>query len=147
MNKAKLKEKLLHMQEQLILEFKEKVELSHSMVDLDEDGTIDPEDFSHQYEAGETEELFKLQLSRAKGNLEELKHLNFDPKIIVEPGAVVQTDQRYFILGFSSVPFEMDGEQYMGISRTAPIYACLQGRKPGHSFTFCGITYRINSIH
>ena len=147
MNKAKLKERLLQMQELMLTEFKEKIQMTHSMVDIDEDDTHDPEDLSHQYESGELEELFKLQLHRAHRQLEELKHLDFDPKSCAEPGAIVHTDKRNFILGFSTVPFDLDGEEYVGVSRSAPIYTSLQGKKVGQSFTFCGTDYLINSIN
>ncbi len=80
MNKLHIKEKLFEQQENIIRELAEKVEMSHSMVDVDEDDTHDPDDYSHQYESGEMEQLIKVQLNKAKGNMERLKTIDFGEK-------------------------------------------------------------------
>ena len=66
MNKEHIKEMLFTMQENIIREFKEKVEVTHGVVDIDEDDTHDPDDYSHQYESAELEQLMKVQLNKSR---------------------------------------------------------------------------------
>ena len=147
MNKEAIKSKLFSIQENIILELKEKVEMTHSLVDMDEDSSHDPDDYSHQFESGEMEQLMKVQLNRAKGNLEKLKALDFSEKTTIQPGAFVKTNTLNFIVGFSTVPFDVDGTQIIGISTNSPIYPILLGKKEGESFSFSGNNYQIEKIN
>ena len=66
MNKTELKNKLIELQKASVANLEEKINTTHSMVDVDESDTIDPEDLSHQSESAESEHIFKQQLSKAK---------------------------------------------------------------------------------
>ncbi|MGB0915251.1 MAG: hypothetical protein ACPGVI_04220 [Crocinitomicaceae bacterium] len=147
MNKLHIKEKLFEQQENIIRELAEKVEMTHSMVDVDEDDTHDPDDYSHQYESGEMEQLIKVQLNKAKGNMERLKTIDFGEKDTVTPGALVQTPRFNFFIGFATVPFHVDGKHIVGISTESPIYSIMNGRKEGDKFSFSGINYEISKIN
>lgn len=147
MNKLHIKEKLFEQQENIIRELAEKVEMTHSMVDVDEDDTHDPDDYSHQYESGEMEQLIKVQLNKAKGNMERLKTIDFGEKDTVTPGALVQTPRFNFFIGFATVPFDVDGKHIVGISTESPIYSIMNGRKEGDKFSFSGINYEISKIN
>ena len=145
--KEKIKNKLIELQKKMIAEFEEKVTDVHSMVDIDEEDTHDPEDFSHQYEAGEMEQLVKSQLYRAKEKLNDLQNMSIEPSSIVESGAIVETDKRNFVIGFSSTPFEIDEKEFVGISKGAPVYAAMDGKKVGDSFEVGGTNYTIKNIY
>lgn len=145
--KEEIKNKLIELQKKMIAEFEEKVQDVHSMVDIDEEDTHDPEDFSHQYEAGEMEQLVKSQLYRAKEKLNDLKNMSIEPSSIVESGAIVETDKRNFVIGFSSTPFEIDEKEFVGISKGAPVYAAMDGKKVGDSFEVGGTNYTIKNIY
>lgn len=147
MNKENIKNKLFETQELLVKELQEKVSTSHSMVDIDEDDTLDPEDFSHQFESGEMEQLFKVQLNKEKGNLEKLKSIDFSPKSTVTCGALVQTNQFNFFVGLATVPFDADGNHIVGISNESPIYAIMANKKEGDEFSFRGNDYKIDKIY
>ena len=147
MNKENIKAKLFQMQENIIMELSEKIETSHSMTDVDEDNTLDPDDYSHQFEASEMEQLIKVQLNKAKGNLERLKTIDFSPKTAVAPGALVQTPRFNFFIGFATVPFDSEGKHIVGISTESPIYSIMNGKKTGDKFSFCGIDYEISKIN
>lgn len=145
--KEEIKNKLIELQKKMIAEFEEKVQDVHSMVDIDEEDTHDPEDFSHQYEAGEMEQLVKSQLFRAKEKLSDLQNMSVEASSVVESGALVETDKRNFVIGFSSTPFEIDGKEFVGISQGAPIYAAMDGKKVGESFEVSGTNYAIKNIY
>lgn len=147
MNKEELKNKLIEQQEGMIAEFEQKVKDIHSMVDIDEEDTIDPEDFSHQAEAGEMEELIKSQLNRAKEKLGELKKFPIDEISEIRTGAIVETNERNFIVGFSIPPVAIEGKEFVGISKEAPIYSALEGKNVGDRFEVGGVTYEITKIY
>ena len=98
MNKETIKAKLFEVQNSIVKELEEKIATSHSMVDVDEDDTLDPEDFSHQYESGELESLMKVQLLNAKMDLSRLNKMDFSSKDSVTDGALVQTNKFNFIM-------------------------------------------------
>ena len=147
MNKEVIKEKLFDLQRTIIQELEEKINMTHSMVDLDSSDTHDPEDFSHQYESGEMETLMKVQLNKAKRNLELLEMINFDPKSKAEVGAVVVTDKTTVFIGFSMIPFETDGRHIIGISKQAPLYPLIIDKREGEKFKYAGINYSIQYIY
>ena len=66
---------------------------------------------------------------------------------IIEPGAVVVTDQVTFFIGISSQKTDIDGEMVLGISPHAPIYANMGGLKKGESFQFNGTNYIIKDLY
>jgi len=147
MNKEEIKTKLFELQNNLINELQEKVETSHSMVDIDEGDTVDPEDFSHQYESGEMEQLMKVQLNKEKGNLDKLRTIDFGLKKEVACGALVKTNQFNFFIGLPTIPFDVNGERIVGISNESPIYAIMANKKEGDNFSFRGNNYRIEKIY
>lgn len=147
MNKTAVKEALFNSQEKIIAELKDQVDTVHTMVDIDEEMTHDPEDYSHQYESNEMEHMVKVQLNRAKGGLQQLKGIDFNPKNTVTSGAVVITNKMKFFIGFATVPFDVNGDHIVGISLNSPIYPIMAGKKSGETFSFSGVDYTIDSIY
>ena len=147
MNKEHIKEMLFTMQENIIREFKEKVEVTHGVVDIDEDDIHDPDDYSHQYESAELEQLMKVQLNKSKRCLDLLKSIDFSPKTSVESGAYVETNKFNFFIGFATVPFDVDGKHIVGISMDSPICPIIRGKTEGDKFSFSGVDYVIEKIN
>lgn len=93
-------------------------------------------------------------LDRFSEQAERLEHERdllgrFDPKAhmdTVQPGAVVLTDQRGFLVGASVEEFESDGHSYMGLSVQAPLYKVLEGRRTGDQVGFQGVVYTILGV-
>ena len=52
--------------------------------------------------------------------------------------AVVKLGGRYFVISVSTGKFLCDGNELMGISTEAPIYAELEGRRAGDAISFNG---------
>lgn len=146
MNKEKVRSKLFELQESIIETLRDKIATTHTMVDIDEEDTIDPEDFSHQHESGVVKELVTEQLAKQLRNLEHLKQIDFGNKQIVSPGAIVKTDSFTFFIGLATLPFEVENERIIGVSAASPIYALLARRTVGDKFSFRGNDYVINSI-
>ena len=147
MNKEALKEKLIQLQKESIGSLEEKISTIHSMVDVDESDTIDPEDLSHQTESGESESLFRKQLTKARMDLATFEQLDVSPKSVVESGAFIRTENFNFIIGCATTPFDFNGEHIIGISPDAPIYQEMKGLKVGDVFSVSGNDYSIKAIH
>lgn len=147
MNKEKLKIKLIEIQTTVVNEIIEKIAITHSMVDVDETDTIDPEDLSHQTESLLTEQLFRIKLLKAENDLDLLKQINFDLKTKVEPGALIKTEMFHFAIGTATVPFDLDDIHVIGISNESPIYSVMKGLIKGDKFNFSDKSYTILEIH
>ena len=146
MNKEALFQELKENKIRLILELKENVKSAHNTVDIDESDTIDPEDLSHQFEGGEMEHLFEVQLRRAEEDLLHLKQIDISLKERVQPGAVVFTETFNFIIGIPSMPFQFDKKQFVGISTGSAIFMQMKDKQRGDVFTHASNSYTINEI-
>lgn len=74
---------------------------------------------------------------------------NLDPlktSDTVEPGAVVVTNKLTFYISASIERFDVDGNEFFGISVKAPIYAEMAGLKKGAMFKYNETEYEILDI-
>ncbi len=147
MNKLALKEALISFQQKSIENLMEKIVTTHSMVDVDESDTIDPEDLSHQSESMESEQLFKQQLIKAQQDLRTIESIDFSEKRVVEPGAFIQTEKFNFLVACATTPFDFDGLHITGISIESPIYKEMKGLSKGAQFILSGNNYEIKEIY
>ena len=147
MNKEELRTKLIEIQNNIVKELEAKIATTHSMVDIDEESTHDPEDYSHQYESGELESLVRTQLNKAKVSLSILEDIDFSLTDIVKDGAFVQTEKFNFVIGFPTVPFDINGMHIVGVSKASPIYPFMFGKREGDSFEFSGKKYVIKRVN
>ena len=147
MNKIALQKVLLLQQESLIRDFQERIECSNTMSDLDETDTLDPEDFSHQTEAGELKTVFEQKLSKAQADLEVLRKIDFSKKNIAESGALITTEKFHFFLGVATIPFDFENKKIVGISIDSPIYSFMKGKAKGDRFSYSSNNYQILNIY
>jgi hypothetical protein len=70
--------------------------------------------------------------------IEKLAAMDFEPKSKVNEGAVVELGGRFFVIAVSTGKFVYDGNEIMGISTQAPIYAELEGKRSGDAISFKG---------
>lgn len=147
MDKKALHTLLVDAQKGIIRDLEEKIALDTSMADIDENDTIDPEDLSHQAESSNLKQLFTQKLEKAKADLENLEQLDFSPKTIALPGAVISTEKFHFVLGFAAIPFEFENKSMVGVSVESPIYPEIKGKQVGDEFSYSDNTYKIVAIY
>ena len=63
------------------------------------------------------------------------------------PGAIVRFGGHHFVIAVSTGKFLCDGSEVMGISTQAPIYAEIEGKRSGDSFTFNGRELVIEDVN
>ena len=87
------------------------------------------------------------QLIQAQQALAELQRIDHqDDHNQVQAGAVVHTNQGHFLMGVAVPQFLVGEQKFLGISRRAPIYQAMEGKKEGEKFEMRGQTYQIERI-
>ena len=145
-DKNALKKVMISNYENIIAELKEELATKKGSSDLDENDTLDPEDYSTQTVSNVMVDLLKEQVAKTKKDLERIKQIDFSLKEEAMVGALVTTDMFNFFLGVATVPFLYEHKQIVGVSVSAPIFVNIIGKKVGDTFTFSGHLYTIHSI-
>ncbi len=137
---------LIDQQQIAIDELKRSMEDFKADSDLDEDNTMDPEDFSHQTIAKESQLRLKQQLNRAQSDLELLQNYSRESFDSVQAGALIRTDKEWFLAGISLGGFESGDIDIHCISSNSPAFEILKGKKVNDHFTLSETTYEIKEI-
>lgn len=146
MKKQNILSKIEAEQQKVIDNLRNSVHSYRTESDLDEDNTVDPEDYSRQSEAKDMQLRLEKLLSIAEQNLTSVaaaKEKTFDS---AESGALVITDGQYFYIGISLPPFKDGGKEIYSFSEDAPVFKAIKDKKPGETFEFGGKTLTITEI-
>jgi hypothetical protein len=145
-DKNALKKVMISNYENIIAELREELATKKGSSDLDENDTLDPEDYSTQTVSNVMVDLLKEQIAKTEKDLERIHQIDFSPKEEASVGALVTTDMFNFFLGVATVPFLYEHKQIVGVSVSAPIFVNIKGKKVGDTFTFSGHQYNIHAI-
>lgn len=107
----------------------------------------DADDGSHHHQATTDSNLAHKHVHEHLEHKEILEKLDFSPSSEVEPGAIVQVNDRFLVVATADGSFEFEGNQYFGISTEAPIYQCLKGKKEGEVCQFNNNSFTIKKIY
>ena len=146
MNKANIKKEIVKLQLKKIEEYEFANKQYWSQMDLQEDETKDPEDYSHSNEANEIRENYQAKINDAKLELNLIKNLPEEETSSVDFGSIVKTDRGVFFISVSGYTVLEDGIEIMTISAKAPIFSSMQGLKKGDSFVFKDNQYKITNV-
>lgn len=144
--KQTIKDRIIEIEREELQGLKNMFEMYKEAADLDEESTLDPEDFSQQDQSRESARSLETRIGQAKIALDSFLNLDFGNKTQVEPGALVLTNSLNFFVGISATPFELGGKKYIGINTSAPIYSALEGSKAGDEIEFNEQKYKIQEI-
>ena len=144
--KKEVIELVIEQQNKLVEHLKTAVDELHTGADIDEEDTIDPEDFSHQTETGDMMLRMKQQLAEAQRDLEQIHNLDQDPSEHVQAGTLVQTDKMNFLVCIPTKPFDFKGKKTLGISTEAPLYKAMLNKVKGDKFTFGDDEYTVENV-
>ncbi len=147
MNKEKLKAYMVSMAKNDVTENVIKYENYLQDQDIDENATKDPDDYSHREAGGEITDGIDRQIHENKDTMTDIAEVDFGPKSVVEPGAVISISGKNIVVATATEPFEYDGQKYLGISVEAPIYPHIEGLKSGDTFSFQDKEYSIEALH
>lgn len=124
----------------------EAVSSERSGAELDQDASHSVDDLSQSDAAGELHELLEAAEDKQRADLAAIDDLDFGPKDVVEPGAVVAFGGDHFVFGVVADAFECDGVSYEGISADSPVGQVIDGLRAGESFAFNERTHRLDLV-
>lgn len=144
--KEAIKNQIIEIEKEELNGLKKMFNVYAEAADLDEESTLDPEDYSQQDQSRDSAKNLELRINRIKMSLDSFINLDFGEKTEVEPGALVLTDSLNFFIGITSTLFDYEGKKYIGLNTDAPIYTALQGAKAGDDVVFNGQKYKIKEV-
>lgn len=134
-------------EQQIILDdIKKTINVYETTADIDEDNTLDPEDYSHQTEAKEMQLRFQEKLKEEQAILDFLEtHKN---RVIhtVESGALIETEAHYIFIGVSVRSTNVNNKDALSVSEKAPIVNSLKGKEVGEKIVIGDKEYTILGI-
>lgn len=146
-----MKEKILNFLitdlEKSVVTFENAIAELKGLSDLDENATKDPEDFSHQNVSRDMEMRYNVQLEQARHDLVAVKQLMHRENSTISPGALIETDKRWFFVGLSSPAIKVNDKELICFTTSAPVYRMLEGKKAGELFTLGKEKFQIVNIY
>ncbi|MBR9774300.1 MAG: hypothetical protein GYB55_04545 [Cytophagales bacterium] len=120
------------------------------------EGEQQPQDEPVEYDQQGQEDESALVINRIGreldfviDELDFLKQMRTADNILDEVtlGAIVITDSMTFFPSVSLEQFEVDGQNLFGISKNAPLYKEMKGKKKGDTFGLNGKSYKILDLY
>jgi hypothetical protein len=146
MNKNEIIKSIINEQNVVISTIENSVSRYKNASDIDENDSIDPEDFSHQDEAKEMQLRYEQILVQAKNNLDFLETYKNKETTKIELGSLIETEDLYVFIGISLQQFKLNGKNVIAISEEAPIYNSIKEKTIGEKITIGTIENTILSI-
>jgi transcription elongation GreA/GreB family factor len=75
-----------------------------------------------------------------------IEALPFGHTAVVEPGAVVNVNNRYFVIAVPTQVISIDGIDIIGISVESPLYEAMAGLRAGKTFEFQQKTFVVTDV-
>ena len=135
-DKNKLKQKLIALENNELRYAKGNYAQYLADAKIDRSRAIDDQDRSQAEQNSKLAAKFECPIHTHEQTLKRISVLDFGPKTVVEPGALVKFAGKYFVIATATSVFECQGHKIMGISPEAPIYKYLEGLEEGESFDF-----------
>lgn len=136
-------------QQEIIDDFKDRInELRSSEGDIN-DGQYELDQSSQNVVSNEEINILADELNFVVEEMNLLNRMNVGDHLHeeVSPVSVVKTNKLTFFPSVSVEKFNVDGEEFFGISTKAPIYAAMQHKKAGESFQFNDNEYKIEEVY
>lgn len=146
MNKNEVIKSIIKEQNVVISNIENSVSRYKNASDIDENDSVDPEDFSHQDEAKEMQLRYEQILVQAKNNLDFLETYKDKETTKIELGSLIETEDLYIFIGISLQQFMLNGKNVIAISEDAPIYNSIKEKTIGEKITIGTIENSILSI-
>ena len=147
MKKSEILDLILVKQKQINSNLEQTIANYHLDSNLDEDDTLDPEDYSHQDEASEMKFRLKEILNKAKTDYNFIQNNLNSVHQSIENGALIKIEENgYIFIGVSIPPFVANNNKIITISEKAPIFSNIKDLLIGDKITIGNKTYTIITI-
>lgn len=147
MKREEILNKIIEEHIKVIDNLKNSVNRFQSASDMDENDTMDPDDFARQSEAKDLQLRFTQML-----NIEKQAHAlvlaeKLKEHTEIEVGAIVETPEHFFFIGLSIPHFSFENKEVFCITKDAGIYKTLSSKKVGDSFEMGNKNFEIINIY
>ena len=146
MKREEILNEIIKEQHRVIDSLKESVERFNTASDMDEDSTNDPGDFAKQAEAKDMQLRYETLLKKEKNDLEFVLNEINKAYTEIDFGAIVETDKNYFFLAVPLPKLNINGKELFCISKEAPVYNKLKGKKIGDTVEMGNTSHEIVNI-
>lgn len=146
MDKQALKARMMELEAQELAHAREQYAEFIASARLDRTEPHEIDEISQATMAGDLAEAFDQPVQEHSEKLAVLEEMEFGPCDSVREGAVVQLEDRWFVISISTARFDFDGKTFMGISTAAPIYEDLEGSKAGDTVTFRDQKLKVGAV-
>jgi hypothetical protein len=146
MNKQIVKQTMLSLEARDLESAREKYLEYVGSARLDRSEPIEDDEQAQAELASGLSEAFDDAVHTHSDKIKKLSAMDFGPKSKIEEGAVVKLAGRLFVIAVSTGKFVCDGNEIMGISTQAPIYAELEGKRAGDTISFNGTELVIEEV-
>jgi transcription elongation GreA/GreB family factor len=133
-NKAKLRALLLRLEAFSIADSRGLYQSNLDTARLDLSEPDDPGERSQQEQSAVEAQRFEEQSHLHQKHRNVVEALPFGPTAVVEPGAVVSVNHRYFVIAVPTQAISIDGIDINGISVESPLYKAMAGLQAGDTF-------------
>jgi transcription elongation GreA/GreB family factor len=145
-NKAKLRAMLLGLEGFSIAESAGLYQSNLDTARLDLSEPDDQGQRSQQEQSAVEAQRFEEQSHLHQKHRNVIEALPFGPTAIVEPGAVVNVNNRYFVIAVPTQVISIDGVDIVGISVESPLYEAMAGLRAGETFEFQQKTFVVTDV-
>ena len=147
MDKAKILSAIIDEQEKVINNLKASIERYKQESNMDEDNTLDPDDYARQNEAKDMQLRYENMLKSAKHNLKFLEDSKIKVNDKIEAGTVIETDKTYIFVGISLPVFKYEGKDVISVSEEAPVFQNLKSKTLGDTLELGNNNFKIISFN
>ncbi len=144
--KKEIIQKIIDEQQQQLDALVSRIQTLDQGKDLDEEDTRDLDDFSQQDQYSELSYYLNDERIMLHNNLTQLKLARDRENTIVAPGALVETDQYYFLIGSNFTEFSEKGKEVIPVSTFTKVYQDNKGKKVGDTFELNTEAFKIERI-
>jgi hypothetical protein len=146
MDKERVKRTMLELEQQQFEASKDAYLDYVSSARLDRSEPIENDELAQAAFARDLSEALDEPVHAHADKIAKLQRIDFGPKRSVEEGAIVKVVGRQFVVAVATDRFTCDGNELMGISAAAPLYAAIEGKQAGDTCTFNGREIRIETV-
>lgn len=145
-DKLLLKSKMLSNERDKVKTYKVNLDSFINNTHIDYQEVRDNDDYSHHHQATTDSNIGHKHLHVHEDHIKAIEAIDFSPSSVVEPGAVVQVNDRYIVVAVAESAFKFDGKDVASISTSSPLYQCMKGKKVGDACTINNNNFTIKNI-
>lgn len=114
--------------------------------DIDENALVEIDDISHKDQSTDISDDLQPQAAMLSNTINTVTGYQTIVRSDCGPGALVETDEMYLLIGVSLPPLHVNNKKVAGITEDAKIYPSLKGKKKGDRLQLGNKTYTILSV-